>query len=193
LAGAALSMGAIIFISLFEVDHKGLLLFFFAVVSFLMLIVSFIFPTWKLKFAGSSFHYFRLVIPRLVVVLLTFLPIEPESAINNFLIIVKRSLPASLVLNKIAFINIPVCPIVHPIAMLPIQHVMTLIIFLSSHPHSIPIPIALLEIPIVLRAICPRILSESFGQSVHKLSIVFISIGEVLDAFSMFQPILEMS
>lgn len=79
--------------------------------------------------------------------------------------------------------------------MLTIEQVVSLecLLLLSGFPNAIPITVPLLEITLIDTSISPSILSESFRQSIDKLTNVFVSISIAFTATTMFEAIFELS
>lgn len=104
------------------------------------------------------------------------------------------SLTATLVFEEISFIKVSVCPVIHPIAVFFIEHVMSLVALVAIRnivPHSISISKALLEISAVYAAVLPSVFSKPLGKAVHKLSLKFIAVKVILYSFSMFESVFK--
>ena len=100
-----------------------------------------------------------------------------------------------MVFNEIALVDISIGPVVDAISMFSIEHVVTFILLfpLRVVPYSISVSKSLFEIPSIVRAIFPVVGSESFGQSVDKLSAIFITVGVVLDSLPVFESVFELA
>ena len=104
------------------------------------------------------------------------------------------SLTATLVFEEISFVEVSVCPVIHPIAVFLIEHVMSLVAFAAIGnivPHSISVSKALFEISAVNAAVLPSVFSKPLGEAIHKLSLKLIAVEVILYSLSVFQSVFE--
>lgn len=132
---------------------------------------------------------------REIILLLTPLPIEPETRVNLLFIVVEFPLPTSLIFDEIALVDVPIGPVIDPIAVLSVKHVMSLVMLLAFRivPDAIPISEALLEISPIVRTVCPVVGAKPFGKTIDEMPVVFVAVCIVLYSFSVFQSIFEVS
>ena len=108
----------------------------------------------------------------------------------------KNTISMFLILEKISLIFWTICPFIHSISMFKIITVFSLIlisIFLSRRPPSFPIPHTILEKALIYSSIIPRISSSSFKFSIFILSLIDVSVFEMLSSISKFKSIIKIS
>ena len=120
---------------------------------------------------GQCSRLFRVEIMSLVIFSIALLPIQPEAIIDKLIIEIKFSLTRPLILDKIPLVNIPIVPVINPVPMLPVKHVMSLIVLfvVRIKPDSVSISKSLLKITSIVRFVFPGISSKTLWQSIDKL------------------------
>lgn len=105
------------------------------------------------------------------------------------------ALPRPFILLIVPLIGVPIAPVIDPISVFLVKHVMTLIglILVFIGPDSIAIAIALLEVTCILASILPQVRPVAFAQSIDKPPIIHIAIGIGFPPDTMFQPIPELT
>lgn len=133
------------------------------------------------------FFIFHSILRAEILFLIASFSIYPKSIIDKGVVIEELTLPTSLVLEEITFIEISICPVIYTIAVLFIEHIVPFIAFATLSrivPYSISVSETLFEVSTVNAAILPGILSKPFRQPIYEFSFKFVSVEVVLHSLT---------
>lgn len=125
----------------------------------------------------------------------TALSIDPEAVIDELFLVEEHSFSAALVLEEASFVEEPISPVVHSIAVFFVQHVVAFVGLPSRvtvSPRPVAVAVALDKVALVGRPVCPLVLSQSLRLTVYVLALVAISILVEFGSLSMFEAIFEL-
>ena len=123
-------------------------------------------------------------------------PVLPVPVVLYLTVQQQLSLAKSQIVHEIALVNVPISPIVYPVPVLLVDHVMPLVHFtcvLWILPNSVPVSTPLFEVALIMGSIVPAIFTIPFRQTIHKLPLVLVPVGVYFDSVSMFKAIFEFS